>query len=162
MGTCGERRSTNACSVSNPRLGGKLQSQCQLIFELSSWAYPRIPRVFLWKDCQRDSPRWSLALPTASLCPGMLLSKSVWPWESFQGTLQSQNYFHNNTDSFFVRVAFKTLIFSGVFKSYWWVVEYVLLESCVSSFFSVFISNMINVDRYKPHKQEALWVLNNF
>lgn len=41
-------------------------------------------------------------------------------------------------------------------------VEYVLLESCVSSFFSVFISNMINVDRYKPHKQEALWVLNNF
>ena len=36
------------------------------------------------------------------------------------------------------------------------VVEYVLLESCVLSFFSVFISNMINVDRYKQQKQKAL------
>ena len=78
---------------------------------------PQNPKGLPLKRLSRiHSPCWSLALPTASLGPDMLLSKSIWPWESFWGTLQSQNYFHNNTDSFFVRVAFKTLIFSGVFK----------------------------------------------
>lgn len=50
------------------------------------------------------------------ISPDKLLSKLIWPWESFQGILQDQNYFHNNTYYIIICVAFKTLTFSGVFQ----------------------------------------------
>lgn len=163
MGTFGECRSTNACSVSNPRLGGKLQSQCQLIFELSSWAYPRIPRVFLWKDCQGFTAPAGLLPCPLPLCAQICCFQSQYDPGSPSGGSSKVKTSFTITLTPFLYVWLLKFSFSQEFsRGYWWVVEYVLLESCVLSFFSVFISNMINIDWYKQHKQKLFVVLNNF
>lgn len=127
-------RSTNACSVSNPRLGGKLQSHCQLISELSNWAYPRIPRVFLWKECQGFTAGL-LPCPLPLYAQIRCFQSQYDPGSLSRGPSKVKTVFIIIATPFSYVWLLKLWFSQEFSRGYWWVVEYVLLESCVLSFF---------------------------